>query len=137
MDFVKNLQNNYLMLKKQTIVGALYINLFLTNLIVTYFNYLKTYLYLLSQKTTTTCTWLDLILTKKNIIFLKNGANLDSIVKITFISMLTQMLSTVIVILDKFIITFLVKKNIETIYTNLIPVFSKMRRSSTSIFLAF
>ncbi len=84
-----------------------------------------------------TLSWFDLVYSSKNLIFLKNGLNFDSLLKILSIQVFKQSLSITISTLDKYLIVFFTKKNIEFGLNNWKHVFIKAQKSNLSIFLLF
>lgn len=78
-----------------------------------------------------------LIFSNNQFIFLKNGYNLDSLLKSTLISIIMQLLSTIILILDKYLIIFLIKKNTESILFAWTKIIAKYKQYKISFFSMF
>ena len=84
-----------------------------------------------------TDTFLDLVSKNKNIVFVKNGANLDSIAKTTCILVYTQLVSFTVFFLDKYLVSFSLKKNAESLLNSTSGLFNKLKRSVTGTFTVF
>ena len=82
-------------------------------------------------------TPLDLVTKNRNVVFLKNGTNLDSLFKVTGVLVLTQLTSLTVLLLDKYVVAFSIKKNAESLLNSYSGVFNAFKRSLLGAFAVF
>lgn len=85
----------------------------------------------------TTSTFLDIVSKNRNVVFIKNGANFDSLVKVTCIQFYAQLVSFTVFFLDKYLVVLSLKKNTESFLNSTSGLFNKLKRSATSLFAFF
>lgn len=142
MNFKNNLQKERLSLKKKTALVGLQLLICLIYSVDFYWHKLAVKPFLTNSSKfffffQPTYTFFDMVTKNTNAVFIKNGANLDSIVKVSCVQVLTQLVSFTVVFLDKYVVSFSLKKNAESLLNSTSGLFNALKRTVTGSFSTF